>query len=316
MLFGNEWALSTTLMQEHDDVFHPVRFIDRVVKPSELNYHPAEKEVLALLQLLKQCYVQLSGRTIYVYTQFSTLEWVHKSKALFGRAMQFAALLSPWHLVVTRVNKSDVAFSQLLQSTITSFVDADRALLSLHRPTEASRSLCCAWILWQLPEWTIVTAASAYLESTTVNQAEYEGMNNGVSAALEHGAENLVIVGDSRLAIQQSLGVVACRKESLLTQLNHHRALAAKFKSVRYLHVVCEYNAAADALASETLENKAPVNPSTSRQTELAELNRIPEVIYEPSVDLQLRLHRRPNSESSDRDLTQGELEIWADRPN
>ncbi|GMF37367.1 unnamed protein product [Phytophthora lilii] len=111
-------------------------------------------------------------------------------------------------------------------------------------------------------------------------------MNNSVSAALEHGTEDLVIVGDLRLAIQQSLGVMACRKESLLTLLNHHRALAAKFKSVRYLHVVCEYNAAADALASETLENKAPVNPSTSRQTDLAELNRIPEVIYEPSVDL------------------------------
>ncbi|GMF21130.1 unnamed protein product [Phytophthora lilii] len=126
----------------------------------------------------------------------------------------------------------------------------------------------CAWILWQLPEWTIVTAASAYLESTTVNQAEYEGMNNGVSAALDRGTENLVIVGDSRLAIQQSLGVMTCRKESLLTLLNHHRALAAKFKSVRYLHVVREYNAVADALASETLENKAAVNSSTSRHTD------------------------------------------------
>ncbi|KAE8878922.1 hypothetical protein PF005_g23617 [Phytophthora fragariae] len=33
--------------------------------------------------------------------------------------------------------------------------------------------------------------------------AEYTGMNNGVAAALAHGAEELVIVGDSRLAIQQ-----------------------------------------------------------------------------------------------------------------
>ncbi|OWY90146.1 hypothetical protein PHMEG_00041859 [Phytophthora megakarya] len=55
-----------------------------------MNYHPAEKEVLALLLLLKTCYTQLAGRTIHVYTRFSTLEWVHTSKSLFGRTTQFA----------------------------------------------------------------------------------------------------------------------------------------------------------------------------------------------------------------------------------
>ncbi|OWY94557.1 hypothetical protein PHMEG_00035677 [Phytophthora megakarya] len=89
----------------------------------------------------------------------------------------------------------------------------------------------CSWILWQLPEWTIVTAASAFLESTTVNVAEYSGMNNGVTAALDHGVEELVIVGDSRLAIQQSLGVIACKKDSLMAKLNHHRERTARLNS-------------------------------------------------------------------------------------
>ncbi|KAG3071003.1 hypothetical protein PI124_g21228 [Phytophthora idaei] len=53
MLFANEWALSTTLMQEHEAKLHPVRFLGRVLKESEMNYHPAEKVVLALLLLLK-----------------------------------------------------------------------------------------------------------------------------------------------------------------------------------------------------------------------------------------------------------------------
>ncbi|KAG2791219.1 hypothetical protein PC129_g23156 [Phytophthora cactorum] len=52
MLFANKWALSTTLMQEHEKKkLHPVRFLGRVLKESEMNYHPAEKEVLALLLL-------------------------------------------------------------------------------------------------------------------------------------------------------------------------------------------------------------------------------------------------------------------------
>uniref|UniRef100_H3H606 Uncharacterized protein n=1 Tax=Phytophthora ramorum TaxID=164328 RepID=H3H606_PHYRM len=319
-LFANEWALSSTLMQYHDDKLHPVRFCGRVLKDAEMNYHPAEKEVLALLLVLKVCYSQLVGRTIRVYTRFSTLEWVHKSKTLFGRATHFAVMLSPWHLVVNRVKERDCTFAQLLQAGLTSFVELEDSLAPVTPPTKGSPTArmdphllyaclprsytgfvmsfdgsakteknggygSCSWILWKLPEWTVVTAASAYLETTTVNLAEYAGMNNGVSAALEHGAEDLVIVGDSRLAIQQSLGVMACRKESLMVQLNRHRELTTKLRSVKYLHVVREFNAAADSLASEALSSKESSVASTeARKLELVELNRIGEVIYEPSV--------------------------------
>ncbi|OWY90076.1 hypothetical protein PHMEG_00041962 [Phytophthora megakarya] len=59
-LFANEWALSSTLMQEHEGKMHLVRFCGRVLKDAEMNYHP-EKEVLASLLLLKTCYTQLAG---------------------------------------------------------------------------------------------------------------------------------------------------------------------------------------------------------------------------------------------------------------
>ncbi|KAE9266543.1 hypothetical protein PF001_g30435 [Phytophthora fragariae] len=320
-LFANEWALSSTLMQEHEGKLHPVRFCGRVLKDAEMNYHPAEKEVLALLLVLKVCYAQLVGKSIRVYTRFSTLEWVHKSKTLFGRATQFAVLLSPWHLVVERVKEKDCAFAQLLQAGLTSFVDLDESLASVTPPSKGSPNVrldphmlyarlpisysghvlsfdgsaktekhggygSCSWILWKLPEWTIVIAASAYLETTTVNLTEYAGMNNGVSAALGLAITDLVIVGDSRLAIQQSLGVIACRKETLMAQLNHHRELVAKLRSVKYLHAIREFNAAADSLASETLESKASaVTTSEARIAELRALNRINEVIYETSVN-------------------------------
>ncbi|KAG3232066.1 hypothetical protein PI124_g22845 [Phytophthora idaei] len=224
-------------MQEHEGKLHPVRFVGRVLKESEMNYHPAEKEVLALLLLLKTCYMQLAGKTLHVYTRFSTLEWVHKSKSLFGRAAQFAVLLSPWHLKVQRVKEQDVVFAQLLQSSITNFVDLEESLAPLAPPNKGSPTIrmgpamlyvrlprdyrgfvvsfdgsaktekyggygSCSWVLWGLPEWKIVIAANAYLPFTTVNVAEYTGMNNGVKATIAHGAEDLVIVGDSRLAIQ------------------------------------------------------------------------------------------------------------------
>ena len=49
ILFANYWALSSTSMQIHDGFLQPVRCCGRVLKEREINYHPAEREVLALL---------------------------------------------------------------------------------------------------------------------------------------------------------------------------------------------------------------------------------------------------------------------------
>ncbi|KAE8889697.1 hypothetical protein PF003_g26465 [Phytophthora fragariae] len=128
MLFANEWALSSTLMQLHYDKLHPVRFCGRVLKVNAVNYLPAEKEVLALLQLLKVCYTLVVGKTIHVYTRFSTLEWVFNSKSLYGREVSFAVLLSPHHLIIKRVRERDADFAQLLQASITPSIGLDESL--------------------------------------------------------------------------------------------------------------------------------------------------------------------------------------------
>ncbi|KAG3194912.1 hypothetical protein PC128_g8942 [Phytophthora cactorum] len=278
--------------KEHESTLHPVLFWGRVLTDAEINYHPAEKEVLVLLLMLKACFTTLAGKRINVYTRFSTLEWLTKSKTLFGRAVQLAVMLSPWHLVIEKVPEKDVKFAQLLQSPVTSFVDLEDSLTPVTPPSRRSATVQMdpALLYAQLQisykgivlSFDVVIAASAFLESTTVNIAEYTGMNQGVKAAINTNIDDLIIVGDSRLAIQQSQGVIACRKETPQTQLNHHKELTAKLCSVRYLHVVRDYNTAADSLATEALKSK------TSRQVrdlerllELQGLNRIHQVIYE-----------------------------------
>ena len=52
MVFANDRALSSTLMQIHEGILHLVRFCGRVWEEDEVKYHPGEREVLALLQLL------------------------------------------------------------------------------------------------------------------------------------------------------------------------------------------------------------------------------------------------------------------------
>ncbi|POM73445.1 Reverse transcriptase [Phytophthora palmivora] len=264
MLFANNWALSSTLMQMHDDKLHPV------LKENEVNYHPAEKEVLALLQLLKICHTLLAGKVRHVYTRFSTLEWVFQSASLYGRAVSFAVLLSPYHLKTKRVRERDVDFVQLLQASITPHVGLDESLEHITPPSKNSATvrLDPELLYTKLPRhykgyvlsfdgsanteknggYDIEIAESAYLSSTTVNLAEYTGMNNGVKATIDRDVTDLVIVGDSRLAIQQSMGVIACTKETLQVELARHKELTKILNA--------------------------------ERKAELKTLNRIPEILY------------------------------------
>ncbi|GMF36262.1 unnamed protein product [Phytophthora fragariaefolia] len=240
MLFANAWALT-----------------------NEVNDHPAEKEVLVLLHILKVGHTLFAGKTLHVYTLFSTLEWLFNSKALFGRAVSFAVLLSPYHLKVKRIREHDAAFAQLIQATFIPHIGLDESLSHLVPPSKHSATVrlipellyaqvlrdfvgyvryvlsfdgsantekyggydSSSWILWSLPSWDIVIAATAHLSSTTVNIAEYTGLNVGVMAALERGLTDLIIVGDSRLAIEQSMRVMACKKVALPLELTHHKTL-------------------------------------------------------------------------------------------
>ncbi|GMF41166.1 unnamed protein product [Phytophthora fragariaefolia] len=157
-------------------------------------------------------------------------------------------------------------------------------VLSFHGSATATKNGgydSCSWIIWRLPSWDIEIAASAHLPSTTVNIAQYTGMNNGVVAALQRGVSNLILVGDSRLAIQQSIGVTVCKKGTLQVELAKHKELTKNLNFVRYLHVVRLYNSVADPMATEALEAKAGwVVLTLERKAELKALNKIPEVLY------------------------------------
>ncbi|GMF29829.1 unnamed protein product [Phytophthora lilii] len=63
-----------------------------------------------------------------------------------------------------------------------------------------------ACILWNLPSWEIIAAQGQRLEKATVNEAKYAGLIKGMLLALGAEVQELVVVSDSRLAIQQLQG--------------------------------------------------------------------------------------------------------------
>ncbi|EGZ27246.1 hypothetical protein PHYSODRAFT_474301 [Phytophthora sojae] len=95
----------------------------------------------------------------------------------------------------------------------------------LTQPGQYRADGSCAWIVWRLPEWKLMIAANAYLADTTSPLAQSAGMTYGVLAALQLGADDLVAVSNSRLALLHSLGAA---DSGAMTQPSYHEEVKAR----------------------------------------------------------------------------------------
>ncbi|KAJ0390556.1 hypothetical protein P43SY_010999 [Pythium insidiosum] len=206
------------------------------------------------------------------------------SKSVSGRCLQWATLLSPWTLDIQRVRKDEDSLAKLLAESITPREELDRIANEV-APDKDTRARTPAisvemltaefaghvitfdgaaklktklgsssYVLWLLPGWHPVEARGFQLSGVTVNEAEYDGMLRGLARAHELGIEDVVVVGDSRIAVQQCQGTIGCNEARLQVLLNRFASLRAAFKSLELAHVKREFNAPADFLASKALQ--------------------------------------------------------------
>ncbi|KAE9351975.1 hypothetical protein PR003_g4612, partial [Phytophthora rubi] len=290
VVYANDWAISAALMQEHDDMFHPVMFASRTLKSNELNYGIVEKEIKVL-------------------ARYSTLAWLFRSSGLQGRLGQWAALLSPWTLEIVKCTKGEDEILGAIAATITPRAEVDQALIAIAPRKEPRRKIQAPiptvypgeslWvvsfdgsarvkrgggaysaILWKLPEWTVVRARSEYADGLTVNEAEYRGLLLCMDLLEGENQQRLVICGDSNLVIRQVRGEIDCKAPglTLLRQKALDRLLA--WPNHELLHVKRDWNGSADSLAGAALQRQAGVEVEEDSDFEnLVTLNRLEEIL-------------------------------------
>ncbi|KAE9278265.1 hypothetical protein PR003_g28575, partial [Phytophthora rubi] len=309
VVYANDWAISAALMQEHDDMFHPVMFASRTLKSNELNYGIVEKEVLALLRVLDLGHNLLVGRKIKVLTRYSTLAWLFRSSGLQGRLGQWAALLSPWTLEIVKCTKGEDEILGAIAATITPRAEVDQALIAIAPRKEPRRKIqapiptvypgeslwvvsfdgsarvkrgggAYSMILWKLPEWTVVRARSEYADGLTGNETEYRGLLLCMDLLEGETQQRLVVCGDSNLVIRQVRGEIDCKAPglTLLRQKALDRLLA--WPDHELLHVKRDWNGSADSLAGAALQRQAGVEVEEDSDFEnLVTLNRLEEIL-------------------------------------
>ncbi|GMF37124.1 unnamed protein product [Phytophthora fragariaefolia] len=146
----------------------------------------------------------------------------------------------------------------------------------------SSRKGSCGCILWRLPEWNVLDARGFILNDVTVNDAEYYSLLKGLIMAIEH---DILVVGDSRIVIQQVQGLINCHQPNLQRRLAEYEVLKENFRMLKLVHVKRDFNQAADYLTSKTLVlDKSWIVQEPDEQRHLEVVSKIHERLMKPPL--------------------------------
>jgi ribonuclease HI len=126
-----------------------------------------------------------------------------------------------------------------------------------------------AGFVLEAPDGVVAARGGRFLGECTNNVAEYEALLWGLAVALEHpGAVSagLTVYADSELLVKQMRGEYRVKHPNLKPLHERASRLAARFASVRYLHVRREHNEESYGLANEAMDLREDVGdaPTTS----------------------------------------------------
>lgn len=102
-------------------------------------------------------------------------------------------------------------------------------------------------------------------DAHTNNYAEYVGLIEGLKMAIEAGAADVVVQGDSRLVIKQVAGEFAVRSASLRPLWEEARALLSRIPRHRLEQIPRSANGRADELANRAMDSRQTAAASSSR---------------------------------------------------
>ena len=276
ILYETWWAVAAVLVQRDEEgKCYIIGNTGRVLKETERDMTPCEREVIALLKMLKDYYVLLRRQEFQVWTKNSNLKWLLKNPEIVGRAERWAILLSSWKFTVERAKESKLAPAVLLAACLAP-PEAFEKIMSPYAPVDSrvplkvmgppqtlltegyllsfdgkarmkDRMGSWGYIIWKLPEWNILEARCGMVADVTVNLAEYHGVFRGMQGLQRLQLSPVVIVGDSQLVIRQLYGACRVTTEHLA---GIHMEVRKLLRNAEHelCHVRRDYNASADWL--------------------------------------------------------------------
>ncbi len=95
-----------------------------------------------------------------------------------------------------------------------------------------------------------------YLGITTNNQAEYQGLQEGLKTCFSMGFKEIDVYMDSLLVVNQMKGIFKVKNRDLWPIHDAIKEFSKNFKKVTYSHVPRELNKIADMMVNECLDSQ------------------------------------------------------------
>ena len=104
---ASDIGIGAVLMQERDNMNHPVCYASRKLLPRERAFSVIERECLALVWAISKFHTYLYGREFILETDHHPLSYLAKAKVNNNRVMRWALSLQPYRFIIRAVKGSE-----------------------------------------------------------------------------------------------------------------------------------------------------------------------------------------------------------------
>ncbi|XP_019155716.1 PREDICTED: uncharacterized protein LOC109152471 [Ipomoea nil] len=263
---AQESSVGALLAQENDNgKENALYYLSRMMTSNELKYLPIEKLCLALVFAIRKLKHYFEAHTIRLVSRANPVKYVMAKVVLSDR-------LARWYLLFQQFEITYVPQKSIKGQALADFL-ADHPIpaeweLSSDLPDEdvlvvevlppwkmyfdgaAHKEGAGAGVVFVAPEGEVLPYSFTLTERCSNNVAEYQALILGLEIAADMKQLRVNIYGDSKLIVNQVLGVYEVKKPELIPYNSYAKMLLHWLGDATIEHIPRKQNKQADALAA------------------------------------------------------------------
>nr|XP_027067484.1 uncharacterized protein LOC113693104 [Coffea arabica] len=260
---AQERSVGALLAQENNEgKENALYYLSRMMTSNELNYASIEKLCLTLIFVIQKLKHYFHAHTIRLISKSNPIKYVMAKPVLSDRLarwylqfQQFEIIYVPAKVVKGQILADFLADHPLpAEWELTDELPDEEVFMvelpwSMYFDGAAHRDGAGAGVVFYTPEADILPYSFTLTRRCSNNVAEYQALILGLETAVDMKQLHLRVYGDSKLVVNQLLGVYDVKKPELIPYYKYARQLMGYLGNVTIEHIPRNFNQQADSLA-------------------------------------------------------------------